>query len=333
MKLLRYILFPVVPIYFLATWLRNKFYDVGLFKSYEYATPIICVGNLSVGGTGKTPMIEYLIQLLKPDFKIATLSRGYKRASKGFVIADENATAKTIGDEPFQFYNKFPDVIVSVDVDRRNGISELMALKRPPQMILLDDAFQHRKVKASFNILLSSYDNLYVNDIVLPTGNLREHKSGAKRADVIVVTKCPTSISQADKEKILSSLDVETYQKVFFSSIRYSDLIISGLEAQPLDILMDKQFTLVTGIANPNPLVEFLKLKSFSFEHLNFDDHHDFSTKDIQDLKKKEWILTTEKDFMRLLPHFEGSRNIFFLPIEMAIDQKEEFDELIKSNL
>jgi tetraacyldisaccharide 4'-kinase len=176
------------------TWLRNKSYDFGLKSSTHFDVPIICVGNLSVGGTGKTPMIEYLIRLLKTNYKIAALSRGYKRKTKGFVIANKTMTALDLGDEPFQFYKKFEDVIVSVDANRRHGIKQLMALEHKPDVILLDDAFQHRKVKAGLNILLTSYDNLYCNDIVLPTGNLREPKSGAKRAGVIVVTKCPKLI-------------------------------------------------------------------------------------------------------------------------------------------
>ncbi|MEZ4801971.1 MAG: tetraacyldisaccharide 4'-kinase [Gelidibacter sp.] len=331
MKILRYILFPIVPIYFLVTWLRNKFYDWGLFKSSEYTILTICVGNLSVGGTGKTPMIEYLIRLLKADYQLATLSRGYKRSTKGFVIADETATASIIGDEPFQFYNKFEDVIVSVDTDRRHGISTLMQLNNPPEVILLDDAFQHRKVKAKFNILLTSYDDLYVNDSVLPTGNLREPRSGAKRADVIVITKCPESISESDKKRIIKSLNPETYQQVFFSWIDYSDVIKNNSEEKELSYLSDKNFTLVTGIANSKPLLEFLEFKNLKFDHLDFQDHHHFTSKEVMDLKTKNIILTTEKDFMRLSPHFKENENIFYIPIELKIDRPKEFEHWVKS--
>lgn len=333
MKLIRYLLFPVVPFYFLVTWLRNKFYDWKIFKPTEYDIATICVGNLSVGGTGKTPMIEYLIRLLNREFKIATLSRGYKRSTDGFVIADKTATASSIGDEPFQFYNKFQNVIVSVDADRRNGISNLIALRNPPQIILLDDAFQHRKVKAKFNILLTSYSDLYVKDIPLPTGNLREPKSGAKRADIIVVTKCPKTISESDKLRIIKSINPESYQHVFFSWIEYSQLIKNSFSEEPLEYLADKNFTLVTGIANSIPLVDYLHSENFNFEHLNFGDHHYFTSNEIHDLKEKKFILTTEKDFMRLNPHFEESNDIFYLPIELKIDRREEFESLVKSNI
>ena len=187
MKLLRYLALPLVPIYYLVTWFRNMLYDYGIKKSKAYAFPVICVGNLSVGGTGKTPMIEYLIRLLKSDYQLATLSRGYKRKTSGFQWANEKASAQSIGDEPYQFYNKFKDaILVSVDTDRVHGISKIMQLHRTTDVILLDDAYQHRHVKAGLNILLTTYNNPYFNDWVLPTGNLREPKIGAKRADIIV---------------------------------------------------------------------------------------------------------------------------------------------------
>jgi tetraacyldisaccharide 4'-kinase len=315
----------------MVTWLRNKFYDWGIFQSSEYEIPTICVGNLSVGGTGKTPMIEYLIRLLKDDFKIATLSRGYKRSTHGFIIADEMATALSIGDEPFQFYNKFEDVIVSVDADRRNGISRLLELENPPQVILLDDAFQHRKVKAKFNVLLTPYNDLYVNDILLPTGNLREPKRGAKRADVIVVTKCPQSITENEKQRIIDLIKPHSYQNVFFSWISYSEFIKNSVEEKPLNYVSDKKLTLVTGIANPKPLLEYMKSVRLDFEHLNFKDHHEFTSSEIENLRTKEFILTTEKDFMRLSSHFEGSENVYYLPIELRIDKTNEFNELVKT--
>lgn len=279
-KLLRKILFPVVPIYYAVTSLRNKLYDLGIKKSKAYDFPIICVGNLSAGGTGKTPMIEYLIDLLKNDYKVATLSRGYGRKTKGFLIANENATAESLGDEPFQFYNKFKnDVIISVDENRNHGIQNLRLLDELPEIILLDDAFQHRKVKAGFNILLTTYSNPYFKDFVLPTGNLREPKSGAKRADIIVVTKCPNNISEGHKNKIIERIRPEDYQHVFFSSIKYSNHVVSSNNTVKIDDLLE--FTLVTGIANSKPLVDFLSEKKLEFSHLNFKDHHEFSQQDI----------------------------------------------------
>ena len=206
MNLLRKLLFPFAILYGFITFLRNYLYDKGFLKSYSFNIPVIAVGNLSVGGTGKTPQIEYLIRLLSPNYKVATLSRGYKRKSEGFVLADANATAEIIGDEPFQYYKKFPTIKVAVAADRKNGIEQLLNQKEKPEIILLDDAFQHRKVKAGFYILLTSYGDLFSDDFILPTGNLRESRSGAKRADVIIVTKCPKDISDAEQERIRQKL-------------------------------------------------------------------------------------------------------------------------------
>ena len=328
MKLLRFILFPIVPIYFGITWLRNKLYDAGIKSSKSYNFPVICVGNLSTGGTGKTPMIEYLVSLLTPEYKVATLSRGYKRVTKGFLLADTNANVDTIGDEPFQFYKKFETIYVAVDENRQNGISELLKLIPKPEVILLDDAYQHRKVKAGFNILLSSYHHLYTKDMVLPTGNLREPKSGAKRADVIIVTKCPTEISEAEKTRIIYQINPRAYQNVFFSSIKYADTIQSMRNERKLDEL--QKFSLVTGIANAKPLVDFLKSRGLDFEHLEFGDHYNYTTKDIEVFEGKELLVTTEKDFMRLLGYETLASKLFYLPIKIELDKPEKFDTIIK---
>lgn len=329
MKFLRIILFPVVPIYYLITWLRNWLYDKGIKSSKSYDIPVICVGNLSTGGTGKTPMIEYLIRLLKDKKSVATLSRGYKRITEGYEIADQGATADTIGDEPYQFYRKFKDIKVAVDGNRQNGIAQLLKLEDKPEVILLDDAYQHRKVKAGFNILLTAYYNLYCNDIVLPTGNLREPKSGAKRADVIVVTKCPADISESEKSKISKDLKIKPHQKLVFSSINYAEKVISTHSEIALQSL--SEFTLVTGIANAKPLVEFLKNKGLKFDHLEFPDHYSFRINDIEELTKKELIITTEKDFVRLTDNESLESKLFYLPIEITIDRKDVFDDAIKS--
>ncbi|WP_299396075.1 tetraacyldisaccharide 4'-kinase [uncultured Gelidibacter sp.] len=331
MKLLRYLLFPIVPIYYMVTWLRNTLYDLGLKKSTAYNFPVICVGNLSVGGTGKTPMIEYLIRLLKSENRIATLSRGYKRQTKGFIVADETATAASIGDEPFQFHQKFDDVIVSVDADRVHGISQLVSLPNPPEIILLDDAFQHRRVTAGLNIMLTAYDDLYIDDILLPTGNLREPRQGAKRADIIVVTKCPADLSPQKKEKIVNRIQPVAHQEVFFGSIAYSKDIVNGKGVVALESIKNRPFTLVTGIANPKPLVAYLKAQGLKFEHLQFKDHHDFTPSEITNLKTKGIIITTEKDMVRLQPHFVEEESLYYLPIEMNIDRPIQFDKLIRS--
>jgi tetraacyldisaccharide 4'-kinase len=326
-KLIRKILFPIVPIYYGITWLRNVCYDKGVFKSKNYDFPIICVGNLSVGGTGKTPMTEYLIRLLRENYKLATLSRGYKRSTSGFQIADKTSTAETIGDEPYQFYTKFKDIIVGVDVNRQHGISKLQSLKNP-DVILLDDAFQHRKVEAGFNILLTSYNKLYIGDMTLPTGDLREPKSGAKRANVIVVTKCPKDITTNERNSIKQRLKPMSNQEVFFSTIDYSKRIYSNKDSTNLSDLKDINFTLVTGIANAVPLINFLNDEGYKFEHINFKDHHVFTDADIRALNEKEVIVTTEKDFTKLGDKLFGNK-LYYLPIETRIFEQEKFNTLL----
>ncbi|MGB3607128.1 tetraacyldisaccharide 4'-kinase [Psychroserpens sp.] len=331
MKLLRKILFPIVPIYYLVTWLRNWLYDKGWKTSKSYEFPIICVGNLSTGGTGKTPTIEYLIRLLKQHYKVATLSRGYKRESTGFLIGSPEFSAKILGDEPFQFYKKFDDITVSVGADRQHGIEQLMN-KIKPDVILLDDAFQHRKVKAGFNILLTSFDNLFYDDVVLPTGNLREPRAGARRADVILVTKCPLTLSASEKTKIIKNLKLLKHQDVYFSVITYSEVIRNATEKIELQQLKGKRISLVTGIANPEPLVTYLKSKAIDFEHLKYKDHHVFSTSEIEVLKKKEVILTTEKDYVRLVDNFKDRNSqLYYLPISFQIDKAKVLNERIRN--
>ncbi len=327
MKFIRIILFPIVPIYYIVTWLRNWFYDKGIKPSKSYNLPVICVGNLSAGGTGKTPMIEYLIRLLKDEKSIATLSRGYKRKSEGFILADKSASVDTIGDEPYQFFRKFDTIKVAVDANRQNGIEQLIASNKELEIILLDDAYQHRKVKAGLNILLTAYDNLYFKDIVLPTGNLREPRSGSKRADVIVVTKCPNTISEAEKNKITKKLQLKSYQKAFFSHIEYSEKVISSGNYLVLNTL--PKFTLVTGIANAKPLVDFLATKGLIFDHLEYSDHYNFRTSDIETLGSKSLIITTEKDYVRLSSHESLKPTLYYLPIEIKIDKADLFNATI----
>ncbi|WP_458628976.1 tetraacyldisaccharide 4'-kinase [Winogradskyella sp. PC D3.3] len=329
MKIIRIILFPIVPIYFIITWLRNWLYDVGFKPSKAYDFPVICVGNLSTGGTGKTPMIEYLIRLLKDETSLATLSRGYKRKTEGFVLADDNANADTIGDEPFQFYRKFKDVRVAVDADRQHGIATLRTLQPQPEVVLLDDAFQHRKVKAGFNILLTAYHNLYSKDIVLPTGNLREPRSGAKRADLVVVTKCDKKIGDVEKGEIALALNLKRNQQLFFSYVDYASHVIS--ESSTLELAQLPKFTLVTGIANAKPLVDFLVEKGLTFDHLEFSDHYNFRTSDIENLKLKTLILTTEKDYVRLSGYRSLKDKLYYLPIEIKLDKAAEFKTVVKS--
>lgn len=329
LKFLRNILLPFVPVYGAITWVRNYAYDHDFLESKAYDFPLICVGNLSVGGTGKTPMIEYLIRLLH-TYRVATLSRGYKRTTKGFVIANEDSNASSIGDEPFQFYTKFKNITVAVDANRQHGIQKLRSLTNPPEVILLDDAYQHRKVKAGFNILLTSYEKLYVDDMSLPTGDLREPISGAKRADVIIVTKCPVNLDNSTKMLIKKKLKIEKNQALFFSSITYANNVYALNTKMAIGALANSYFTLVTGIANPDPLVTYLEGLGLHFEHLNFSDHHKFSKREIEHLRDKELILTTEKDYTRLADDLDADK-LFYLPIEVSLDDETSFNELVEN--
>jgi len=330
MVLLRKILFPFAIVYGLITSLRNLLFDKGILKSYLFDLPVIVVGNLSVGGTGKTPQIEYLIRLLSPDYKVATLSRGYKRQSKGFVLADENDDATTLGDEPFQYYSKFPQIKVSVDTDRRNGIEQLLSLPEKPDVILLDDAYQHRKVKAGFYILLTSYGDLYADDYMLPTGNLRENRRGARRANVIIVTKCPPELSVQEQEKIRLKLNISNEQQLLFSYINYDDSVYSDKESKQVKQLINADKLLVAGIAKPGPFFKYLQRDGDQV--LTFPDHHRFSNKDITDIRDKgtdKIIITTEKDYVRLKDNMEREQ-LFYLPIKSEfLFNKDNFDKAI----
>jgi len=336
MKLIRFLLFPVALIYDLVTRIRNYFFDVGFLKSTSFPIPTLVVGNLSVGGTGKTPQIEYLIRLLKEKYKIAILSRGYKRKTEGFVLVDESHIAEDVGDEPLQYFKKFSNLTVAVDANRVNGIQQLIA-KKSPEIILLDDAYQHRKVKAGFYILLTKYNDLYTDDFILPSGNLRESKTGAKRANLILVTKCPINLSEIEKNKIVKHLNTSNGQKVFFTSIAYSEKL-KGSESIALTELVNFQVLLITGIANPNPLLEFLSEKNIRFKHLKFADHHPFSDLEIKNIEEefvkiksdKKLILTTEKDFVRLS---EKVKRLSYLEIktQFLFNADDSFNEIILS--
>ncbi|WP_053971448.1 tetraacyldisaccharide 4'-kinase [Mangrovimonas sp. ST2L15] len=328
MKFFRKLLYPLNPIYYVVTYWRNKAFDYGWLKSKSYNFPVIGVGNLSVGGTGKSPMIEYLIRLLSKEFQTATLSRGYKRKTTGFKLADASDSAVSIGDEPFQFFSKFKDQIqVAVDENRQRGIEHLKSQNPSLEVVLLDDSFQHRKVQAGFYILLTAYDNIYTDDCMLPAGDLREPKTGAKRADVIVVTKCPSSLNELEKTQIAKRLKPLPHQQVFFSHIKYSDAVVSENRSLQLKELED--FTLVTGIANPKPLLEFLNLENLKFKHSNFPDHHHFSDQELEMIAKSKTVVTTEKDYMRLKDYSQLKDKLFHLPIEIVLDKPKEFNQKV----
>jgi len=311
MQLLRILAFPFSLIYALALYIRNVLYDSGILQSKEFKTPIVSVGNLSTGGTGKTPMIEWLLSHLSADSKLAVLSRGYKRKTRGFVLAQITSTAEEIGDEPLQIYSKFPEVSVAVDADRIRGIKLLETLKHP-NLILLDDAFQHRKVRPLFSILLTSYGKLYTNDWYLPTGNLRDNKNSSKRADLIVVTKCPPELDDESQLKITRVLNPGKDQKVLFCNLEYDNDLKGEKEKISLDALLDKEVTLVTGIANPKPLIDFLRSAGITFDHREYRDHHYFSGKEIDFFNSKPLILTTEKDYMRLKDRVD---NLYYISV------------------
>ena len=330
MKFFRKLLFPFSLLYILVTSIRNWFYDIGIFKSYSFDIPIIAVGNLSTGGTGKTPQIEYLIRLLSKNHKTAVLSRGYKRKSTGFVLANEFATVETLGDEPFQYYKKFKNIQVAVDSNRVNGINQLLNLSDKPQVILLDDAFQHRRVRAKYYILLTTFDDLYCDDYVLPMGNLRECIKGANRANFIVVTKSPKNLSVEKQNEIEKKLKLNTNQKLFFSTINYDKIAFSKKSSILTTELLELPKLIIAGIAKPETFIKFVK--NSNDEVLIFPDHHDFSVADILEMQKKskdKIIVTTEKDFVRLDEKlFNG--NLFYLRIQTKfLKNKDDFDDLI----
>ena len=330
MNLLRKLLFPFAILYGVITSIRNFLFDAGFLKSYSFDLPIIAVGNLSVGGTGKTPQIEYLIRLLSEKYKIATLSRGYKRQSEGFILAQANSNARLLGDEPFQFFEKFPSIQVAVDADRKNGIEQLLSLPEKPEVILLDDAFQHRKVKAGFYILLTSYGDLYSDDCMLPTGNLRETRSGAKRADLIVVTKCPFDLSLDKQNDIRKRLKLSVNQQLYFTFIAYDTFVYGEKQKVNINEIQSTVKVLVAGIAKPEPF--FTYLKNTNDVCLSFPDHHNFTEKDILEITKtaqNNIIITTEKDYMRLKGSLPNEQ-LFYLPIKSAfISESQNFDKTI----
>ncbi len=333
-------LYPVAWIYRLIVVLRNKFFDWGILKSKSFDLPVISVGNLAVGGTGKTPHTEYLIRLLESNYKVAVLSRGYKRHTGGYILATPESTAREIGDEPYQIYTKFPSVTVAVDEDRCHGIRRLMSLKESPvDVVLLDDAFQHRYVKSGLNILLTDYHRLFCDDALLPAGCLREPISGKNRAHTIIVTKCPKDIKPIDFNIITKRLNLYPYQRLYFSSFRYGNLraVFSCPNNElPLSALTGKSILLVTGIASPDSIFEELKEYTDKVVLLSFRDHHDFTHKDValikerfKELGKEErLIVTTDKDATRLLHHPSVDDDlkpfIYALPIEVEFLQKKQ---------
>lgn len=336
-------LYPLSYLYGRGVALRNKLFDWGILQSKSFRIPVICIGNLAVGGTGKTPHTEYLIRLLQKQYQVAVLSRGYKRQTSGYILVSSDSNVETIGDEPYQIARKFPKAVVAVDEKRVRGIENLMELKNPfVDVILLDDAFQHRYVEAGLNILLTDYHRLFSEDVLLPAGRLREPIKGKSRAQIVIVTKCPPDMKPIDYNIITKQLNLFRFQQLFFSSFIYGKLKPANpahlQEERALSsILRSEHILLVTGIASPSVMVEELRKYTRKINLLSFGDHHNFTSKDIQQIAMqfesmnvpKKLIITTEKDATRLLNHPDLTDvirdNLYILPIEVSILQNQQY--------
>ncbi len=340
LKPIRILLFPLSLIYGLIVSIRNWCYNKNIFASSSFNLPVICVGNLAVGGTGKSPMVEYLIKSLKGNFEVAILSRGYKRKTKGYALANESSNALDIGDEPMQFHIKFPDVAVAVGEERIVAIPQLLHDRPDTKAIILDDAFQHRSVRAGLNILLTDYNNLFTRDWFLPTGDLRDEKKSYKRSDIIVVTKCKGDLEIAEKMKIIREIDPLARQNVFFSMIQYGN--VYHIINKSAYIINEKtEVLLVTGIANPEQLKKYLLNNSNIYYEISYSDHHIFSIDDLNEIMQRfndikahnKIILTTEKDAVRLIKFQQELTHLpfFVLPIEpkFLFDEEKKFNQMI----
>lgn len=314
MQILRKLTYPFALIYSLVVHIRNWLYDVGFLPSHSFGIPIVSVGNLSVGGTGKTPMTDYLVCLLKKHHKVAVLSRGYRRKSKGFLMANASSTVKDLGDEPYQLYTKHADISIAVDADRANGIKNLLH-HTDAEIVILDDAFQHRRVRPSVSFLLTTYQNPFPKDFYLPMGNLRDAKKQYKRADVIIVTKCPNTTGKPQLEMLKKLIAPREGQLLLFSGLCYTEFFTGKGARLNYEELDGKNLALVTAIANSKPLVEYLAKKGLTFTHYKYRDHHYFSKTELETFKKHELVLTTEKDFTRLSSHLNHAFYIGIKPV------------------
>ncbi len=343
LKSFRILLLPFSILYGLIIIIRNFLYDKNVLKSVRFNLPVICVGNLAVGGTGKSPMVEYLIRILKEEHRPATLSRGYKRKTKGYALAGVGTTALDIGDEPMQFFNKHPDIAVAVGEERIVAIPQLLHDRPETDVIILDDAFQHRAVKPGFNILLTECNNLFTKDFFLPTGDLRDQYSSANRADIIIVTKCPPDLSQQQREDITAEIFPKKNQQIFFTTIDYGTPyhIITGRERS---LRPDDEVLLVSGIANPKPLKQYLFEHTATYYQINYRDHHIFTIDDLKEIthqfntqveKESGMIITTEKDAVRFLKFHQHLQELplYILPIQhrFLFQEGSRFESEIKN--
>ncbi len=338
MQLLRWLLFPVTILYTLIIWLRNKLYDLGIFKTREFAVRSIVVGNLAIGGAGKSPLTQYLIQYFSNTYKMATLSRGYGRKTKGFRLVGPDDHVAMVGDEPLQFKKNFPAITVAVDENRAEGIEKL---QRNHDLIILDDAYQHRKITAKCNILLFDFHSILNPIILLPTGNFRDTFNQTKRADVVLISKCPAQVSQEQKFRIEKKIRRYSNAPIYYSKLQYLEPVwLSNPLEKPFS-LQDMDILLITGIANPKPLLEELSNSSKKRVHMAFKDHHDFKDQDYKEIIRQykgidsnhKIILTTEKDAQRLDLLKLSFLPIYYLPITFQIDKEAEFLQLLEKTV
>ena len=338
MKIVRFLLFPFGIIYYFFGSFRNLLFDFKILKSKYYKIPNIGVGNLAMGGTGKSVLIIYLVDLFKSKYNTAILSRGYKRKSKGFFIANWNSSAQLIGDEPYQFYKRFPEITVAVSENRTEGVNKILKERPKTQLILFDDVLQHRSINTHLRILTTTFSLPFFKDYILPIGNLREARTGHKRADIILVTKCPKELKESDRDNFLKGIKLQPYQKIFFTKISYSLNIYSGNKKIDLLSLQSSEFILVTGIADSSYLVDYLNSKNLKFTHIKYSDHYNYTTSDIKHINSKtnnKIVLTTEKDYWRLNPLVKEF-SLYFLPIKMSFfsnEEKNSFDNHLKKLL
>jgi tetraacyldisaccharide 4'-kinase len=342
-------LYPVSLVYGFITGFRNFLYDSGIFNSTEFAIPVICVGNITVGGTGKTPHTEYLVDLLGKYFKVATLSRGYKRKTRDFRIASPSSRISEIGDEPMQIHRKYPDTLVTVDRKRVHGVRKIMEADAETEVIILDDGFQHRSITPGFSILLSDFERPYLTDHMLPYGNLRESKTNIRRADILLITKCPENLTPLQRRLIVKDVNKAPYQNLYFTTLSYKAPLPlfgekeSGRSPLVMSECSDKELILITGIANPQPFKEYLKKFFKEITHFSYSDHYSFKEKDIIDISAafdklsshSKFLFTTEKDAVRLQEFTNIADHIkaafYYIPvgIDFLNDDKNEFDNLI----
>ena len=346
----RLILIPFSWLYGLVVWIRNTLYDGGIFQSTGFNIPVISVGNITVGGTGKTPHVEYLTGLLQEEFRVATLSRGYKRKTRDFRIATAESTTREIGDEPMQIKQRYPEVTVAVDRKRVNGVKRLMKLDPPVDIVLLDDAYQHRAIKPGFSILLIDHGRPIVQDHLLPAGMLREPAANRDRANIILVTRSPERLKPIEMREYVNRLGLSIGQHLFFTTIRYGTLVPVFKDTPSRDSDWFKErvggVLIVTGISNPRPIRQFARSISTNISEITFPDHHHYTGKDIVKITgkynelKSRWneilVLTTEKDAMRLREHTPGKdlRDVFHavrIHVHFLNDDKENFDHQIRS--